>query len=357
MKIFPTLISRGYWHAAGADGSAADAGAGVDAGAGSETTTSTTTQSESGSSGAQTADSDFDFAELATFDSYAEGKPEAKPVIGSEASTTGQPAAPAAQPAPAASTQPVPAAAPAVPQTQQVEQPGQVQATTATTQTQATGKEGQTLTPEQVIQQHRESYMPQLRELYKLSDAEIEQSRTNPEQFFPEMAARLHYEVQMSTHNTLVQMLPQFIESVVQQKAVREEANNKFYDQWPKLKEAVSKNPEVEETIRNTIKAFRSVNPKADLDTIIKQAGLMSMMTMGLPLEMPGQGGQVQGQQSAQGQPSPVQQQMQQPTGQHRAVRPAGIGATAHVPAPRVGSEQEGNIFAELVDDYEAGNL
>jgi hypothetical protein len=160
------------------------------------------------------------------------------------------------------------------------------------------------------------------------------------------MAARLHYEVQMAAHNGLVGVMPGMIEHFIQQKEASTKANDKFYGKWTKLKEAITADPKKEDTVRQAIKAYKNANPAADMDMVINQAGMLAMISLGIPLEIPG----TSQQQQTGGNPPPPRSP---------PPRPAGAGSVAHVsqPAPPGAGGDEGNIFADLAEATMRGEI
>jgi len=77
------------------------------------------------------------------------------------------------------------------------------------------------------------------------------------------------------------------------------------------------------------------------MGTVIKNAGLMAMMSLGLPLDLPG---------------APVP--LTTPLVPSAPPRPAGAGGTGHVPRPAgPGGGGSDNVFTDLANDVLAGRL
>lgn len=197
-------------------------------------------------------------------------------------------------------------------------------------------------TPEVTFEQHRATFIPKLEELYKLSDEEAELARTSPEVALPKLAARLHYEVQMAAFEAITGVLPDMIAQAQEQRQVQTAANDKFYSKWPALKDRVAAEPAVEERIRQAIQATRKVNPNADMDMVINQAGILAMMSLGIPLQQMGGG-------TAAPTIAPVSREL--------PARPPGIGATGHVTPLEPSSGQEGSIFESLSEAFLKGEI
>lgn len=190
---------------------------------------------------------------------------------------------------------------------------------------------------------HREEYLPKLAALYALNDQEVEVLRTSPETALPQLAARLHYEVQVASTQAIMQMLPNLIENQMQEVTARRANEDKFFNDWPALKDKVSADPKAKEVIISSIKAVRAGNPGADLASLIKQAGILASMTLGVPL--PGT--------------APVAQaapQVPTPGAQRPAGRPAGVGASGGGIAPPAAPGQRSDVD-QLFDDWSAGAI
>lgn len=279
---------------------------------------------------AESSAADFDFAGLATYDD-----------AGSEESSVGEAAKPVPASQDSAATPAPPSALPTAAPTAQAAQPSPQPAESTppqppatTTATPPTATEA-AKAPEEPFDfaKHREEFVPKLAELYKLSDDEVEAFRTNPGETLPKFAANLHYQVQAAVFNSVLQALPQVLDTAFNQRRAVDEADNAFYTRWPKLK-----NNQYSETVVNSIRAYRAANPNAKMDKVIEQAGLMAMISLGLnPQEV-----------VAAATPSVTPPP---------APRPAGIGAAGHVvPIAPAGGEEE-NIFTALAEAQLRGEI
>lgn len=203
--------------------------------------------------------------------------------------------------------------------------------------------------PELTIEQHREKFLPQLAKLYQLSDAEVESLRVDPGKALPELASKLHYEVQMATYQGIVSVLPQLISQAIKGHETSSTHEGQFFAKWPALKDAISKDPKVQEVIVNAISSFKQLNPKASLEDTIARAGLLAMMTLKLPLDLQPPAAT----NGAAGAPQAVV-----PQASTAPARPPGVGATGHVPnAPAPGAGDEANIFAEIAEGHMRGDF
>lgn len=260
----------------------------------------------------------------------------AEPAAPSAAAPAVDPASP--QPsAPAVPTAPPPAAAP-----QAAAQPEAQPPQAAAVPPQSSQEEP----PAQIVDfaKHREEYLPKLAELYKLNDQEVELLRTSPETALPQLAARLHYEVQVASTQALLRVLPQFIENTMAETAARKSSEEKFFNDWPGLKEKVTADPKAKETIVSSIKAIRAQNPNADLASVIKQAGILASMTLGVPL--PGTAPA-----AVPAAPANVPSGVPRPIG-----RPAGAGASGAGHAPPASAGENSDVD-ELFSNWQSGAI
>lgn len=191
--------------------------------------------------------------------------------------------------------------------------------------------------PQQVNwEEHRKTFLPKLQEMYKMSDQEIQDFQTNPGEAIPKLAAELHYKVMMALHSSMMEMMPHAIASETKRTEASTKYEKAFYDKFPQLKAAVDKDQKAEDTINQAIKAFRVANPKASMDDLIKNVGLLSMLSLGInPLE---------GMQQVAPQVVPVVQ-AQIPG------RPAGVAGSAHAPVRQHGAAPGEQTDAELYGD------
>jgi hypothetical protein len=232
---------------------------------------------DTGAASADALDSDNDlFADLATHDDYADPEPIIEGAPPATAAAEPTPAAASSQVPPTPPSSP-PAAASAAPATQT---PGAPSSTEQPTPASAAAPESQPATPpgEPVdFEKHRASFLPKLEELYKFSDQEAEEIRVEPEKALPKLAARLHYEVLTAAFNSVTSVLPELIGSTLERQKAVSENEDKFYSRWKELKD-----PKYAETVLNSVRAYKAVNPRAPTEEVIERAGLMAMLTLGL---------------------------------------------------------------------------
>jgi hypothetical protein len=184
--------------------------------------------------------------------------------------------------------------------------------------------------------------------MYQLSDAEVEELRVAPDKAFPKMAAQLHYNVQLAAYQGILSVLPQVISQQMREFEVNTGHEKNFFEKWPALRSALGSNPDAQRIIVGAINSYRQVNPKASLEDTIAQAGMLAMMSLRLPLPLPGQApsapanGAVPAQASVPAMPP----------------RPPGVGTTGHVPPSSASGTDEGQgLIDSIVREHEAGNI
>lgn len=148
----------------------------------------------------------------------------------------------------------------------------------------------------------------------------------------------LHYNVTMSLQQAMYQYLPNLIQGQMGEMQARQQNENAFYTRWPQLKEAVGKDAKVEEAINQSLRAYRTANPKATVKDVIEKAGLLAMISLGLNPTA-----------TAAAAPAPVA-----PTQAAPALipgRPAGTGMQGHVPQRAPGGEPTQQTEADFYSD------
>lgn len=325
--------------------------------------TPTTESNGSSTSSNESGGADFDFADLATYNDGDSFPPNAAPTTPTPSAGAAPSPPPTPSPSPAPTPAPTPSAAPAsttaapatspAPQTQApVQQPGQSPA--AATTTAPTPGSG-VPTPQQVSQtfaEHRAQFLPRLQQLYQIEGspawdaAAIEELRTAPEKALPKLAANLHYEVQLATYNSVMEAMPVMIGHILTQRKAADEAETMFKGMYPRLYEK----PEYEQAAESSIRAMKAANPNMATPELLKRAGMMAMLTLGLPLDMPGVSGAPNPSPTPTPTPTPTPSQIPIPG------RPAGVHASG-APGSMAPAGATDNIFADLVNETIAGNI
>lgn len=310
-----------------------------------DTTTSTPAGTNTTTEGTS-EEAPFDFAALAD---YQGDEDEASSAIGdlvndeiggaAVAAAPTTPVAPTTVPSPLPATAPVSPAPPVVAAAAAVAPPAQEPPATQppAAATQPVVPETTPVPPVESLtfEQHRAEFLPKIAALYKMTDEEAEQFRVNPGETLPMLAARVHYEVQAATFNSVLQALPQLVTSMLERKEASDKYDKAFYDKWPVLQ-----GKDKTETVVNSIKAFKAANPKAPVEKVIEQAGLMAAISLGIPLESLLA--------KPTGAPAPAAQQQAAPSA---PPRPVGLGAVGHIQPSNPGGNED-NLFASLAESF-----
>lgn len=287
------------------------------------------------------------FGELALHD-------DVEPVVDP---TPPEPVAPAAAPVPPAAASPpvaaVPPAVPPVPSPVAPPVPGPTAAPAAvppgapavpgSQQPDPSGVTPPASTEPVDFNAHREKMLPELAKLYTLDEADVEALRTNPEKVLPTLAARTHFAVQHAVFAGVMQALPQMMAMYGENEKQNQENESAFFGSFPALKEK----PEYSPTVISCIKAVRASDPNLTRDQLIQRAGVMASITLGIPL--PGTAGAAPA--SAPAAAAPIARPV-------ATIRPAGVGATAHIPAPAApGTPGEQSDLDALIDAHLEGQI
>lgn len=123
---------------------------------------------------------------------------------------------------------------------------------------------------------HREQTLPTFEKMFTLSDAEAVALDERPSQVLPKLAARLMYDTMLSTYNATIAAMPSVVTRLMDVQKTSQAAEQKFFSAWPDLA-----SQSVAPVVSAAVRAYRSANPRADLDTVIKNAGVMAMIQLG----------------------------------------------------------------------------
>lgn len=171
---------------------------------------------------------------------------------------------------------------------------------------------------------HREETLPTLEKLYQLTQEEAEAFNEKPEEVLPKLAARLHYDAMLSNYNAVMAALPSVVQQVMEASRVANEAETAFFGEWPELKD-----PKYATAVKSAVRAYRSSKPDATREDVIKGAGTLAMVQLGLERK-------------------PQQQAPQTPTAPRTLPpKPAAPSGSAPTPPSRTPQEED-NVFAEL---------
>lgn len=125
--------------------------------------------------------------------------------------------------------------------------------------------------------EHREKTLPQLTELFTLTDEEAAALDEKPSEIIPQLAGKMMYDTMLSTYNAVMSAMPTVVQTYLAASRKAEKAKGQFYDAWPALNNAKSS-----KAVQSAIQAYRGANPRSELKDIIKGAGVMAMINLGL---------------------------------------------------------------------------
>lgn len=188
-------------------------------------------------------------------------------------------------------------------------------------------------TPEKIeatYAEYEKKILPQLEKQYALSEEQVEAINENPAAVIPQLAAQIHYKAQIAAYTGIMSQLPAIVDRVVGVRQTQIEATNNFFKAWPALKDAKHS-----ETVGRTLQAYRQANPSAPTDKMIKEAGTMAMLALGLDPTPPSVEGAA---------PTP-------PIVPAAPARPAGTGGSGPArPADRGATD----LWGDLADDIKS---
>lgn len=124
------------------------------------------------------------------------------------------------------------------------------------------------------LKELEEKALGELEQFYALSEEEKQLLETEPEAAMPKIAAKMHWRTFNSVMHAVSSMLPQAISAHGQISTHYKTLEDKFFGAHPELRE-VDQNVVVQ-----NIRAYRAANPKADPDTVIQGAGVLTKMQL-----------------------------------------------------------------------------
>lgn len=177
--------------------------------------------------------------------------------------------------------------------------------------------------------EHREKLLPELEKVFTLSDEEAAALDEQPSTVLPKLAAQMQYDVMLSTYNAVVAALPNMMQTFNQANDLATKARNQFIDAWPELD-----NPKAEPVSMAAVQAYRAANPRANLEEVIQNAGVMAMINLGLD-------------------PMRKKKEETKPTAAPRQTPPKPVAPTGAAPVPPTKQDKEPNMFSELAAVFE----
>ncbi len=128
-----------------------------------------------------------------------------------------------------------------------------------------------------MYKEHREKTLPQLEQIFQLTDEEAAALDEKPSEVIPKLAGQMMYDTMLSTYNAVMTAMPRVVGTYMEATRRATEAQAAFYEEWPDLD-----NAKAASAVSAAIQAYRAANPRAKLGTVIKNAGVMAMINLGL---------------------------------------------------------------------------
>jgi hypothetical protein len=174
---------------------------------------------------------------------------------------------------------------------------------------------------------HRAKMIPELEKKYTFSDADKAAYLKDPTGYLAKAAAEMHYDVFMSMWQAFQAVLPQMLDQHQTRARSDQERENAFYTMWPKLKGK-------DDQVKRSVILYRTTNPQASEDEIIKQSGLHAMLALGIN----------------------PQEAATPPNGSGTTppTRPAGVGSPGGS-KPAGSSPKDQNLFADIASHVLSG--
>ncbi len=133
-------------------------------------------------------------------------------------------------------------------------------------------------TPEESAAKRQQLVGNLAKEVYKLSDEDVELAISEPDKVLPQLAAKVHVEVLDAAVQGIMAHLPELVRGVISQTSAEREREGAFFDRWPSLKEHKTK-------VAQVANIFRQSNPGATLDQAIEEVGTLVSVMMKVPME------------------------------------------------------------------------
>ncbi len=130
---------------------------------------------------------------------------------------------------------------------------------------------------EGMYKEHRAKTLPQLEQIFRLTEEQAAALDEQPSKVIPKLAGQMMYDTMLSTYNAVMTALPRVVGTYMEATKQANTAQDAFYDEWPDLN-----NAKANSAVSAAIQAYRAANPRAKLDTVIKNAGVMAMINLGL---------------------------------------------------------------------------
>lgn len=301
-----------------------------------ETTETPSTESSNPQSESVETEEGFETPDFSELTKFVEGEQEGE-VVAEETPATEDPTAPVSEDkseeGEAEATPETPEVSPEEPQTPEAEATPEAEETPAEEAPAAEVPEPVKIPTREELQgmydEHRKQSLPQLEQMYALTDEDAAVLDETPSKILPKLAAQVSYDAMLSSYNAVLAAMPSIVNRLISASTEAQTAEQQFYEAWPDLKSV-----KLQPVVATAIKAYRSANPSAKAEDVIKQAGVMAMIQAGLD-------------------PSPKKPEAAPAAPAKPKVapaKPAGAGGATQVVPPVRTTNEETNEFADLAE-------
>ena len=118
---------------------------------------------------------------------------------------------------------------------------------------------------------------------YKFSEeeaAKINDVDSKPSDYLPRLLAMAHRNALLQSNALMQKNVPDMVTATSKENIAASKAEDSFFGRWPALKGN-------EDKAFASIKAYKDVNPDADMEAVIEGAGTLAMVSLGKALETP----------------------------------------------------------------------
>lgn len=127
------------------------------------------------------------------------------------------------------------------------------------------------------LAQKRTEYLQELAQTYAMTEEEGVELLRSPETVLPKLAAQLQLNIAEQTIQQLARILPQFMDTHLNQKQTYAKNQESFFEEWPDLNK-----PEYTDTLTRIAVTYRQQNPGATKERAIKEIGAIAAIALGV---------------------------------------------------------------------------
>lgn len=125
----------------------------------------------------------------------------------------------------------------------------------------------------------RQAEVERLTGVYSFSDDDARTMTVEPEKVLPRKLAEMHANIVETVVAVLGAQLPGVVEALADGKRQRASTEDAFYKMFPALKKA-----EFRETVESSLRVAKQLDPKAPVQDVLRQAGIIASMKHRVPL-------------------------------------------------------------------------